>query len=45
MNINEECLLQYLSNPNELQSFVMEMTFNDEKNICSEYNDIKLLFL
>jgi len=44
MNLNEECLLQYLTNPIHSQSFVMQTITDSEKFDCSEYNEVAWLF-
>lgn len=44
MSLNEECLLQFLTNSNYSQRFVMECTKNDEIFDCPEYNEVAWLF-
>ncbi len=44
MNLNEECLLQYLANPNGSSSFVMDCGFGSEIFDCPEYNEVAWLF-
>lgn len=44
MSINEECLLQYLTNSGISQSFVMECLKNGEIFDCPEYNEVAWLF-
>lgn len=44
MSINEECLLQYLTNAGNSQSFVIECLKNGEIFDGPEYNEIAWLF-
>ncbi len=45
MNLNEECLLLYLSNPLHSESFVMECEQNNVFLNCQEYNEVTWLFI
>lgn len=44
MNLNEECLLQYLTNSMYSQSFVMQTALNSENFEYPEYNEVAWLF-
>lgn len=44
MNLNEECLLQYLANMNSSSSFVMDCGVGSEIFDCPEYNEVAWLF-
>jgi hypothetical protein len=45
MNLNEECLLQYLSNIDNSQSFVMDLGLGSDIFDCPEYNEVAWLFI
>jgi len=45
VNINEECLLQYLSGADFSQTFVILAESEHEIFDCSEYNDEVLAFI
>ena len=44
MSINEQCLLQYLTNLDFSDKFVVECLKNGEKFDCPEYNEVAWLF-
>ena len=45
MNLNEECLLLYLSNPDHSQNFVMACEANSVFYEIPEYNEVAWLFV
>ncbi|MGN0006140.1 MAG: hypothetical protein ACI37Z_09270 [Candidatus Gastranaerophilaceae bacterium] len=45
MNLNEECLLQYLVNPNNSENFILQSGFKYESSNSSEYNEVAWLFV